>query len=64
VECCAALGIEWREQLVLQARDDRPEANQLAAPVGREADHVAAPVVRVPLALDQGALLERVEDTD
>src|SRR5207302_5785180 len=60
----AALGVERGQQLLLQARDDRAQANQLASSLGRETDHVPAPVVRVPLALDQSTLLERVEDPD
>ena len=64
VQRLAALGVEWGEQLILQAGDDRPQSHQLASSLGREADHVAPAVVGVSLPLDQATLLQRVEDPD
>ena len=60
MERLAAPRVERREELVLELLDD-PGAGELPLARGRDADHVAAPVVRVALALDQAALLERVE---
>jgi hypothetical protein len=51
-------GVEWCEKLFLQALRDRADLDELAPSLSREADHVAPPVARVPLTLDQPSLLE------
>ena len=58
VERGAALRVERGQQLIFDAPDDRPEANQLTAPLRCQADHMPAAVARVALALDQPAVLE------
>src|SRR5581483_10191326 len=42
--------------------DELAEARELALPVGGQADEVAPAVVRIAAALDEAALLERVEE--
>ncbi len=60
MEGLTALGVERSQQLVSQAVGDRAQANENAPALGRQADDVSAPVARVPLALDEAALLEGV----
>ena len=64
MEGLTALGVERSQQLVSQAVGDRAQANENAPALGRQADDVPAPVARVPLALDEAALLEGVQDPD
>ena len=64
MEGLAALGVERREELVLELLDHVAKPRELPLAGGRDADHVAAPVVRVALPRDQAALLERVEQRD
>ena len=64
VQGLTALGVERSQQLVSQAVGDRAQANENAPALGRQADDVPAPVARVPLALDEAALLEGVQDPD
>src|SRR5581483_1044502 len=56
--------VERPEELVFDARNDRAQLDELPAPGRREADHVPAAVVRIAPALDEPAVLERVEDAD
>ena len=58
------LGVERREEVVLQALVERAEPGQRALAVGVEADDVPAPIVRIALALDELLLLELVEEAD
>ena len=64
VELLALVGVERREELVLDSLDDRAKPRQLAFAFSCEHDGVAPPVVRVALAFDQAALLEAVEQPD
>ena len=64
VERLALFGIERGEELVLEPLDERAEPRQLALACRRDADDVAAAVLRVALPLDQAALLEPVEQCD
>ena len=59
-----ALGIERGQHLVLQALENRAQSEKDSPSVGRETNHVPTPVARVPLALDEAALLEGVQDPD
>src|SRR5919197_5536966 len=64
VEGRTVLGVERREELLLDLLRDPAQPYELALAVGGEADDVAAPVGRVAVPLDQAALLERVEQAD
>ena len=64
MECLAALGVERREERVLEPLDQAAKPDELPLAVGRDADQVAAPVLRVALPHDQAPLLERVEQAD
>jgi hypothetical protein len=57
-------GVEGREELILNALDDRPQPRELAATCGGDGHDVAAAVVGVTLTRDHVALLERVEHRD
>src|SRR5436190_11840615 len=58
------LGLERREELVLQAGGECAELPERALAVGRESDDVPAPVLRIALSLDEPPLLEFVEESD
>src|SRR5205814_4523508 len=62
--CCACVRVEWSEELVLDPLHRLAQLRELAAAFGRQADHLAAAVVRVAAALDQATLLEPVEQAD
>ena len=64
VEPLALVGVERREELVLDPLDDRTEPRELALPVRCQQDGVAPAVLRVALPLDQAALLETVQQPD
>jgi hypothetical protein len=64
VEAGTIGAVERCEELALDARGDRAELGELLASGGRQADDMAAPVVRIGAALDQLVLLERVEEAD
>src|SRR5919197_1465594 len=64
VEGRTVLGVERREELLLDLLRDPAQPYELALAVGGEADDVAAPVGRVAVPLDQAPLLERVEQAD
>src|SRR5262245_13597807 len=64
VELLAALGVERREEVVLDLLHDLAQAAELRLPVGGQRDGVAAAVVRVAAALDQVPVLEAVEEAD
>src|SRR5919205_687799 len=57
----AAVVVERSEELLLEALDDRAQSVELGPAVAGEADDVAAAIVWVALALDQAAVLQRVE---
>src|SRR6266540_1740298 len=64
MELLARLRVERGEELVFDLPDDRAQPYQLPPALGRERDDVPAAVDRVPVPLDQPALLERVKDPD
>jgi hypothetical protein len=64
VERLAIGGGEPGEELVLDLLRDRAQTPELPLSRRRDADSVPAPVVRVALARDEAAALERVEQRD
>ena len=64
MQLLSLLGVERREELVLQALGQCAELRQRALAVGCDPDDLPAPVVGIALALDERLLLELVEQAD
>ena len=61
MQAFAGLGVQRREELVLELLHRRSQARELALAGRRDADDVPATIVRVALPLDQLAPLERIQ---
>ncbi len=64
VQLLSLLGVERREELVLQALGQRAELRERALAVRRDPHEVPPSVVRIALALDELLLLELVQQAD
>src|SRR5207249_1609553 len=64
VEHLPALGVERREEVVLDLLHDRAQAAELRLAGWCQRDGVAAAIVGIPAALDQAPLFEAVEEAD
>src|SRR6266550_4581003 len=60
----AARSVEWSEELVFEAVDAGAESNELPPALGRQADHVTATILRIPVPLDEPALLQPVQNSN
>src|SRR6266545_5326027 len=64
VQRFAPVIVEALEKRLFDPLHERPQSGQPAFPIGRQADRVTTPVVRVAAPLDQPAFLQRVENAD